>query len=311
MTVTNNGRTPPGGADQLRQWCWLAGTDRAHPPSGTSSWDKWHDWCQARLPAVAPLGGGSAPVGRARDGPSEASVRRWVRGRSRPLPRTRSLAAQPRALDPGGASGTTGAVLDPIFALRTHPARPRALGVGLVHRRGHRCRQPSTSPTATGTPRAAQLDFAWTTAQIELRELRTSSEGRRCTKLANDLFFSDAQLGRQRRLRKNAGSRSLLWRVDVSGDRPIVPHDRSTDGLPRWRTAQGTPVTAPPRMTIDLVVLNTPPSYFQTLTGASAPRCGPRRAGLIDQPGASSSARKELVTPSWACSGHGPGARRL
>src|SRR5262249_43988468 len=147
------------------------------------------------------------------------------------------------------------------------------------------------------------LDLAWTTAQLELRELRTSSEEAALyQKLASDLFFSDPQLrAPEAELRKNVGTQAQLWSIGLSGDWPIVLATLdSTDGIPTleellkahqyWRRRG---------MTVDLVILNThPPSYLQALGDRiSATVRGSSEAGLIDQPGGVFLRRKELLRP--------------
>ena len=141
--------------------------DRAHPAFGNLFVEtEWHEWCTRhhRHPPPA-LGQRSSrsgactwsTAGEERVGAGD------LRDRPGPLPRTGPL--DPR---PGGARrrrarcrARTGAVLDPIFALRTRVRlEPGPVGVGGVHhaRRHHAGTGPSSWPTATTirTPRSAR-----------------------------------------------------------------------------------------------------------------------------------------------------------
>ena len=174
--------------------------------------------------------------------------------RARFLGRGRST-RDPVALESDGAlSGTTGAVLDPIFALR---ARVRL-------RPGQSASVAFTTLVATTRerafelagryhdPHAAQraLDLAWTATQVELRELGlTPADAAVFQELAGHLFFSNPAIrASQDELRRNRGSRQRLWAHGVSGDWPIVLATiDSTAGLPTHpATARGAPLLAPP-----------------------------------------------------------------
>ena len=99
----------------------------------------------------------------------------------------------------GPLSGTTGAVLDPIFALRTRvrlePRQSASVAFTTL---------VATSPERAFEladryhhPRAAQraLDLAWTSAQVELRELSISAgDAGVFQELAGHLFFANPSL---------------------------------------------------------------------------------------------------------------------
>ena len=313
VTVTNNG-SRPGEVELTSYGEWVLAppdADRAHPAFGNLFVEtEWHAWCQALTARRRP---------RSKDEPylwgvhvvalPEAAVGgvSFETDRARFLGRGRSVRG-PAALDPGAAlSGTTGAVLDPIFSLRTRlrlgPGQSASMAFTTA---------VATSPEGAfdladryRDPHAAQraLDLAWTTAQIELRELGTSSEQAALyQKLASDLFFSDPQLrAPEAELRRNRGSQALLWNLGLSGDWPIVlAMLDSADGLPTleellkahhyWRRRG---------MTVDLVVLNThPPTYWQTLTDriGAAVRAS-SEASVQEQPGGVFIRRRELLRP--------------
>jgi cyclic beta-1,2-glucan synthetase len=86
-------------------------------------------------------------------------------------------------------------------------------------------------------PHAAQraLDLAWTSTQVELRELGiTPADAAVFQDLAGQLFFGNPALrAPQDELRENRGSQPMLWAQGVSGDWPIVLATiDSKDGLP-------------------------------------------------------------------------------
>jgi cyclic beta-1,2-glucan synthetase len=164
----------------------------------------------------------------------------------------------------GKLSGTTGAVLDPLFALRAR------LGLGP----GQSASVTFTTLVATGReqafeladryrdPHAAQraFDLAWTSSQIELRELNLSpADAAVAQELAGYLFYGNPTLrAPQSELRRNRGSQPLLWGNGLSGDWPILLATiESGEGLPTLRQ-----LLAAHRywrrhgMTVDLVVVN-------------------------------------------------------
>jgi cyclic beta-1,2-glucan synthetase len=121
-------------------------------------------------------------------------------------------------------------------------------------------------------PHAAQraLDLAWTTQQVELRELNlTPADAAVFQELAACLLYPRPEMRvPQEVLRRNHGSQPLLWENSISGDWPIVVATiDSPDGLPTlrqlftahhyWRRRG---------MISDLVIINTQPSsYLQEL----------------------------------------------
>jgi cyclic beta-1,2-glucan synthetase len=313
VTVTNNG-AHPAEVELTSYGEWVLAppdADRAHPAFGNLFVEtEWHDWCQALTACRRPRSVDEARLwGVHVIAVAEAAVGEveYESDRARFLGRGRSPRS-PQALDPGQAlSRSTGAVLDPIFALRTrlHLAPGQSASVSFTTGVASSAEGAFDLADRYRDPRAAQraLDLAWTTAQIELRELRTSSEEAALyQKLASDLFFSDPQLrAPEAELRRNVGTQAQLWSIGLSGDWPIVLATLdSTDGLPTleellkahqyWRRRG---------MTVDLVILNVhPPSYLQTLgdrIGATVRSSS--EAGLIDQPGGVFLRRNELLRP--------------
>ena len=156
----------------------------------------------------------------------ETAPQQYETDRARFIGRGRSLA------DPASAelplSGTTGSVLDPIFALRRRvlipgggharvtfwtmvASTPEAL-LDLVER--HR------DPSAFG--RAVTL--AWTQTQVQLRHLAvTAAAASDFQRLAGMLIRSDSRLRASvAQIRTGAGPQSDLWALGISGDLPIV-----------------------------------------------------------------------------------------
>ncbi len=250
--------------------------ERAHPAFANLFVEtEWHEWCTAITATRRPRSATEPPrwcvhvvaTDKERVGPvsCETDRARFVgRGRS-----TRD----PKALEADGVlSNTTGAVLDPIFALR---ARARI-------RPGQSATVAFTTLVATTRerafelagryhdPHAAQraLDLAWTATQVELRDLNLGpADAAAYQELAGHLFFSNPAIrASQEDLRKNRGSRDRLWANGVSGDWPIVLATiDSKAGLTTLRQLFAAHRYWRRRgMTVDIVVLNAQrTSYFQ------------------------------------------------
>jgi cellobiose phosphorylase len=313
VTVTNNGRVAR--EVELTSYGEIVlappDADRAHPAFGNLFVEtEYHAWCTAVTATRRPRSAEERPVwcvhvvdaGKERVGPVSCET-----DRSRFIGRGRTT-RDPVALKREGAlSGTTGAVLDPIFALRT---RVR-LGPG------QSASVAFTTLVATSPQRAFELadryhhpyaarrglDLAWTSTQVELRELNvTAADAAVFQDLARHLFYSTPEMrASQDELRRNRGSQPLLWTTGVSGDWPILLATiDSAEGLPTlrqlfiahqyWRRRG---------MMVDLVVVNTnPPSYLRELeeqvNAAMHALCDP---AVIDRPGGVFSRRRELLAP--------------
>jgi cyclic beta-1,2-glucan synthetase len=220
--------------------------DRTHPAFGNLFVEtEWHEWCSAITATRRPRSSKEQPLwcvhvvdtGRERVGPVT-----YETDRARFLGRGRST-RDPVVLEADGAlSGTTGSVLDPIFALRTRVRLDRGQSASVAF----------TTLAATSSerafeladryrdPHAAQraLDLAWTSSQVELREFNlTPGDAAVYQELAGHLLYGSAALrAPQSELRRNRGSQPLLWGNGISGDWPILLATiDSSDGLPTLR----------------------------------------------------------------------------
>ncbi len=226
---------------------------------------------------------------RRRRGPDEPEVwaahlavvdGRSVRGhefetdRARFIGRGRGVQAATSIVDGRPLSGTTGAVLDPIFALRrrlrlepgetarvdfwTMAAGSRDEVLGLVDKHHD----------AGAFERAAAL--AWTQVQVQLHHLGINrSQAGQFQRLAGHVLFAAPTLRPpSEMIQAGRAGQPLLWGLGISGDLPIVLvkiSDAHQLGLVReallaveyWRMR---------RLAVDLVILNErPSSYVQDL----------------------------------------------
>ena len=210
-------------------------------------------------------------------------------------------------VEDGPLSGTTGPVLDPIFALRARvhldpgqsasvafttliaPSRDRAFELA------DRYRDPHAAQRA--------LDLAWTSSQVELREFNlTPGDAAVYQELAGFLLYGSAALrAPQAELRRNKGSQPLLWANGVSGDWPILLATIETpDGLPTLRQLLTAHRYWRRRgMMVDVVVLNAHPStYFQDLADRiTAAVYAIADTTAIDKPGGVFVRRKDQLKP--------------
>ncbi|HEX5077480.1 MAG TPA: glucoamylase family protein [Gemmatimonadaceae bacterium] len=204
-------------------------------------------------------------------------------------------------------SGTAGAVLDPIFALRVRvrlapgqsarvafttlvaETRERAIELADLYR------QPYSAQRA--------LDLSWTRTQVELRDLGlTPSDAALFQQIAGHLFYSNPPMrAPQQELRANTMGQRELWSIGLSGDWPILLATiDSVEGLPTvrqllhahqyWRLKG---------MTVDLVFLVTrPPSYQQELADQLlATVMGSSETHLADKPGGVFIRRADVLGP--------------
>jgi cyclic beta-1,2-glucan synthetase len=304
VTVTNNGREPR--ELELTSYGEIVlappEEDRAHPAFANLFVEtEWHEWCSAITATRRPRSAtertlwGVHVVAAAGPGEDRLGAPTCETDRARFLGRGRSP-RDPIACERDGAlSGTVGAVLDPIFAvrvrLRLEPGRSTSVAFTTL-----------VAPTREHAfaladryhdPQAAQraLDMAWTSAQIELRELNISpSDATLYQELAGHLFFGDPALGAPPEEReRNRGSQPQLWALGVSGDWPILLATiDSREGLPTLRQLFAAHRYWRRRgMSVDLVVLNTlPTSYLLELhEEITAILFSTSEAGIMDQPG--------------------------
>ncbi len=286
--------------------------DRAHPAFGNLFVEtEWHEWCTA-ITAVRRPRSATEPVlvcvhvldaGRNRFGAVSCETdRARFQGRGRSL-------RDPVAMETDGAlSGTVGAVLDPIFALRTclriEPGQSvSAAFTTLIATTRERAFEMAGRYHDPHTAQRA-LDLAATSTQVELRELDlTPADATVFQELAGPLVYGNrAARAPEVELRQNVGSQPRLWAHGISGDWPIVLATISAmEGLVTLRQ-----ILAAHRywrrrgMTVDLVILNAHPTTYQADLEAeiSSAIHGLNEAALLDQPGGVFLLRRDLLVPA-------------
>lgn len=159
---------------------------------------------------------------------ADAGTVSWETDRARFIGRTRST-AEPLAMDQAGPlSGTVGAVLDPIVAIRQRVvlapeqsvtidivsgmADTRELAVGLVDKYQDRHLADRV------------FDLAWTHSQVELQQINAvEADAQLYARLAASVLHANASLRADPALLiKNRRGQSGLWGYAISGDLPIV-----------------------------------------------------------------------------------------
>ena len=286
--------------------------DRAHPAFGNLFVEtEWHEWCSAltttrrprsaqerRLWCAHVLAAGAERVGAI----SFETDRARFLGRGR-TPR------DPLALDVDGSlGGTTGAVLDPIVALRVRVALEpgQSASVAFTTLVAPSREQLFALADRYNHPHAAQraMDLAWTSTQVELRELGiTPADAAVFQDLAAPLFYGNPALrASPNELRENHGSQPMLWAQGISGDWPIVLATiDSKDGLPTLRQLFAAHRYWRRRgMTVDLVVLNDRAhSYLQELSDQIASvMFSATDSAVVDRPGGVFVRRRDAVSAS-------------
>ncbi|HEY0673359.1 MAG TPA: glucoamylase family protein, partial [Longimicrobiales bacterium] len=288
--------------------------ERAHPAFANLFVEtEFHEWCSAITATRRPRSASEHSlvcVHVVATGPEQVGKVTCETDRARFVGRGRST-RDPLALDVDGAlSGATGAVLDPIFALRARlrlrPGQSAAAAfttlIAATRERAFeladRYRTPYTAQRA--------LDLAWTSTQVELRELNLSSaDAAVFQELAGHLLYEGSQLGPSQGEREAAdGTQPLLWSIGVSGDRPILLariDDRA--GLPTLRQIFSAHHYWRRRgLHIDLVVLNEQPSTYQRELDDSivATLASSIDAGLVDRPGGVFLRRRDVMADDAA-----------
>mgnify|MGYP000349337919 CR=1 FL=1 len=310
ITLTNTGSEPH--EIELTSYGEVAmtsqGADLAHPAfSNLFVETEWHGWCTAITATRRPRSPADprlwcvhvVDAGRDRLGTVSCET-----DRARFIGRGRSL-RDPVAMTASGAlSGTTGAVLDPIFALRTRVSVAPGQSVTVAFTTLVATTRESAFELAGRyhDSHAAQraLDFAWTSTQIELRELGlTQANAAVFQEIAAQLLYLGGSLAPPRdELRRNRGSQPLLWAHGISGDNPILLATiDSIDGLPTLRD-----VFAAHRywrrcgLTVDLVIINAGPyNYLQELRdGITEAMVAGNDASLMDRSGGTFIRQREL-----------------
>ncbi|MGI9076785.1 MAG: GH36-type glycosyl hydrolase domain-containing protein, partial [Gemmatimonadaceae bacterium] len=273
--------------------------DRAHPAFANLFVEtEWHAWASAITATRRPR---SAQEQRlwcvhvVATGKESVGVTSCETDRDRFIGRGRST-RDPVAVEREGAlSGTTGAVLDPIFALRTRlriaPGQTATASFTTLVA-GSRVRAFELADRYDDSHAAQRaFDLAWTAAQVELRELGvTPADAAVFQDLAGHLFYPDPALrASENELRENHGAQTLLWSQGISGDWPILLATiESADGLPTVRQLLVAHQYLRRRgMMVDLVLINEhPPTYLEALSEQiTAVLLASSEAGVIDRPG--------------------------
>ena len=284
--------------------------DRAHPAFANLFVEtEWHGWCSAITATRRPRSATDIPlwcVHVVNTGPERVGEVSYETDRALFLGRG-STPRDPVALAVDGPlSCSSGAVLDPIFALRTRvllePGQSASVAfTTLVARTRERAFElASRYHDAHSAQRA--LDLAWTSQQVELRELDvTPTDAAVFQELAGYVFYPRAELrAPASELLRNEGTQQLLWSIGVSGDWPIVLATIDGDeGLPTLRQLLTAHHYWRRRgLTIDLVVLNSQPSssYFQELDQGIQDAMFAASETEIEKPGGVFMRRTEALT---------------
>jgi cyclic beta-1,2-glucan synthetase len=217
----------------------------------------------------------------------------WETDRARFIGRGRSPAG-PRALEGYALSGTTGAVLDPIAALRERvrlapgafvrvsfatgvaPDRSTALALARKYRDGH------------GAARA--FSMAFTHVHTTLRHLGlTEDEAILFDRLASRVFGSDRSCISPADLAANTLGQASLWRYGISGDLPIIlVRIAELESLPLVRQLlRAQEYWRVNGLRADVVILNEHPAEYldETQHGLTRLVQEARWAGWLDKPG--------------------------
>lgn len=245
VTVTNNGQTTR--EVELTSYGEIVMAprlaDRAHPAfSKLFVETEWHEWCHAITATRRSRAADEASLWMVHvvdTGRSRLEGVEYETDRDRFISRGRSTRDPEALLTETPLSGTTGAVLDPIFSLRTRvrlaPGQSASVAfTTLVAKTRERAFELADRYHG---PHAAQraLDLAWTSTQIELRELGISpTDAAACQDIAGYILFPDSVMREDREVAaRNDGWQQTLWAHGISGDWPVVVAAiATTDGLP-------------------------------------------------------------------------------
>ncbi|QSA97767.1 GH36-type glycosyl hydrolase domain-containing protein [Methylococcus sp. EFPC2] len=159
--------------------------------------------------------------------------------RARFVGRGQTLRGPIAVMDGRPLSNTVGAVLDPIFSLRTRVQIEAGATEHLTFTTLVATSRQGVEDLADKYHHVAAFDrvssLAWTHAHVQLRHLRTRpDEAQLFQDLANRLLYTDPSLRPTGKvLQMNTLNVTGLWRHGISGDRPIVllrvaePEDRT------------------------------------------------------------------------------------
>ena len=160
------------------------------------------------------------------DGPRLGGAVEWETDRARFVGRGRSP-ANPIALDGRALSGTTGAVLDPIAALRERIRLAPGAHVRVTFATGVASDRAAALALARkyrdGSAAARAFSMAFTHVHITLQQLGLNDEHAMLfDRLASRVFGSDASRISPADLAGNTLGQQNLWGYGISGDLPIV-----------------------------------------------------------------------------------------
>jgi len=314
VTLTNNGTTSREIELTSYNEVVLAppDADRAHPAFGNLFVEtEWHPWCTAITARRRPRSAADPDlwcVHLVDAGVERVGAVSFETDRARFLGRGRSV-RDPLALEPDRVlSGTAGAVLDPIFALRTRVRLAPGQSASVAF----------TTLIATSRERAFELagryhdrhaaqralDLARTSSQVELGELGlTPADATIFQQLAGHIFFgSEEARAPEAELRRARGSQPRLWAHGISGDGPIVLATISDGGgIPTLRQ-----ILAAHRfwrrrgMVVDLVILNAHPTTYQADLDAEIAGAVSMvdQTDVSDRPGGVFIRRRDLIGPA-------------
>jgi cyclic beta-1,2-glucan synthetase len=192
----------------------------------------------------------------------------WETDRARFIGRGRSH-ANPIALDGRGLSGTTGAVLDPIGAVRERLRLPPGASVRVVFATGVAADGNAALALARkysdGSAASRAFSMAFTHVHSALQHLGLSDEQAMLfDRLASRVFGADATLISPADLEANRFGQQNLWGFGISGDLPIVlvrvSHIESLPLVRQLLTAQE--YWRVKGLRADLVILNEHPADY-------------------------------------------------
>jgi cyclic beta-1,2-glucan synthetase len=290
IATADSDRAHPAFGNLFVQTEWLPGSSALLAMRRPRSSTDRPNWCGH----VISVADGSSPVSCETD-------RSMFVGRGR-------TGRDPVAMDnPGNLSGTVGAVLDPIFSLRTTVTVPA----------GRSAEVTFTTFAAEDREQAVQmadlyhdtysarraLDLSWAHAQAELRELGiTPADASLYQELAGHLLYAHPGFkGLTPKGEENKLGQPELWGLGISGDWPILLATlESADGLPSVR--QLLKVHHYWRMKgliCDLVILNEhPATYLQELNDELLTTVmASSESGLLDRPGGVFIRRADVLKP--------------
>jgi cyclic beta-1,2-glucan synthetase len=212
--------------------------------------------------------------------------------RARFLGRGRTL-AQAQAMAPGAAlSGTTGCVLDPVFALRQRfTLAPRGSATLLLWTALADTREGALAlASRLADAGAATALFEGAARQAETERARHGIDAACaacCARWLSALLVADtAQRAPAEQLPHGHGGPPTLWAAGISGDRPIaLLYVRGSDTLARVRELlQAQAWWRRQRLAVDVVLLDTAPDD-RALQQALAPLVDAQQARLADDDG--------------------------